>query len=106
MFSHQYGSGRTYTNPNELGFLQQKTRDYHSTSINWAYLISPQQILYFSVNNVFALKNVNGYQYANEPNASGIFDRRALTPAADQFFFVGFLWTISEDGSDNQLDNL
>ncbi|PKA83860.1 outer membrane cobalamin receptor [Ulvibacter sp. MAR_2010_11] len=105
-FSHQYASGRTYTNPNESGFLQNKTRDYHSTSLNWAYLISAQKILYFSINNVFAVKNVNGYQYANTPDASGNFSRRALQPAADQFFFVGFFWTISEDGNENQLDNL
>nr|WP_034262078.1 TonB-dependent receptor [Altibacter lentus] len=105
-FSHQFGSGRSFTDPNEPGFLQKKTRDFHSTSFNWAYLISQQQILYFSVNNVFAFNNVNGYQYASTPNANGVFDRRALTPAADQFFFIGFFWTISEDGSDNQLDNL
>ncbi|NND63970.1 MAG: TonB-dependent receptor plug domain-containing protein, partial [Flavobacteriaceae bacterium] len=104
--SYQYGSGRTYTNPNEPGFLQNKTSDYNSFSLNWAYLISQQKILYFSVNNAFAFKNVNGYQYSSVPNANGVFDRRALRPAADQFFFIGFFWTISEDGTDNQLDNL
>ena len=51
-------------------------------------------------------KNINGYQYADTPDFNGQFNRRALTPAADQFFFVGFFWTISEDGKDNQLDNL
>lgn len=105
-FAHAYGSGRTYTNPNVPGFLQEKTKDYNSLSFNWAYLISQQQILYFSVNNVFGYKNINGYQYSNTPDANGNFNRRALRPAADQFFFVGFFWTISEDGSDNQLDNL
>ncbi len=105
-FSHQYGSGRTYTNPNEPGFLQEKTKSYNSTSFNWAYLISQQKILYFSVNNAFAFKNINGYQYASVPDANGNFNRRALRPAADQFFFIGFFWTISDDGSDNQLDKL
>lgn len=105
-FSYQYGSGRTYTDLNSSGFLQNKTKDYNSVSLNWAYLISQQQILYASVNNVFAFKNVNGYQYANTPDASGNFARRELLPAADQFFFVGFFWTISDDGRDNQLDNL
>jgi len=33
-------------------------------------------------------------------------DRMALKPATVQFFFVGFFLTISEDGTDNQLDNL
>ncbi len=104
--SYQYGSGRTYTDPNEPGFLQKQTRDFNSISFNWAYLISQQKILYFSVNNLLGFKNINGYQYADTPNVNGIFDRRALRPAADQFFFVGFFWTISEDGTDNQLDNL
>jgi hypothetical protein len=105
-FSYAYASGRTYTNPNASGFLNEKTRPYNSLSINWAYLISQQKILYFSVNNVFGFKNVHGYQYADAPNMNGLFDRRALQPAADQFFFIGFFWTISEDKSSNQLDNL
>ncbi|CAM3378995.1 TonB-dependent receptor [Aequorivita lipolytica] len=105
-FSYQYGSGRTYTDLNKPGFLQSKTKSYNSVSLNWAYLISQQKILYVSVNNVFAFKNVNGYQYANAPDVNGNFARRELLPAADQFFFVGFFWTISDDGTDNQLDNL
>ncbi|MBR9845671.1 MAG: TonB-dependent receptor [Algicola sp.] len=105
-FSYNYASGRPYTNPNTNEFLGEKTRSFNSVSLNWAYLISPQKILYASVNNIFAFKNINGYQYANTPDANGNFARRALQPAADQFFFVGFFWTISEDGTDNQLDNL
>ena len=104
--SYQYGSGRTYTDLNQPGFLQSKTESYNSVSLNWAYLLSQQKILYFSINNAFAFRNVNGYQYANTPDANGDFARRELRPAADQFFFVGFFWTISDDGKDNQLDNL
>ncbi|MDN3724086.1 TonB-dependent receptor [Aequorivita sp. SDUM287046] len=105
-FSYQFGSGRFYTDLNRPGFLQEKTGTYNNVSLNWAYLLSQQKILYFSINNAFAFKNVNGYQYANTPDASGNFARRELLPAADQFFFVGFFWTISADGKDNQLDNL
>lgn len=105
-FSYTFASGRTYTNPNTTGFLNEKTKPYNSLSVNWAYLISPQKILYASVNNVLGFKNINGYQYANSPNADGFFDRRTLQPAADQFFFVGFFWTISEDKKSNQLDKL
>jgi outer membrane cobalamin receptor len=105
-FSYQYGSGRSYTDLNKSGFLQDKTKDYNSVSLNWAYLISQQKILYFSINNAFGFQNVNGYQYSNTPDTNGIYSRRSLLPAADQFFFVGFFWTISDDGSDNQLDNL
>jgi hypothetical protein len=104
--SYTYGSGRTYTNPNVPGFLQEQTRAFNSLSLNWAYLITPQKILYASVNNVLGFNNVNGYRYSNTANAQGNFDRQALLPATDQFFFVGFFWTISEDGKENQLDNL
>jgi outer membrane receptor for ferrienterochelin and colicin len=105
-FSYALASGRRYTNPNVEGFLNQKTKPYNSLSINWAYLINQQQILYFSVNNVLGFKNINGYQYGDMPDINNNFARRALRPAADQFFFVGFFWTISDDGQDNQLDNL
>ena len=105
-FSYGFASGRTYTNPNKPGFLNNKTKAYNSLSVNWAYLISPQKILYASVNNVLGFKNINGYQYANTANINGDFARRTLQPAADQFFFVGFFWTISEDKKSNQLDKL
>ncbi len=104
--SYSFASGRTYTNPNETGFLNQKTKSYNSMSLNWAYLISQQKILYLSVNNVLGIKNINGYQYADVPDSNGNYARRTLRPAADQLFFVGFFWTISEKGTDNQLDNL
>ncbi len=105
-FSYTFASGRAYTNPNMPGFLQDQTKSFNSISLNWAYLISQQKILYFSINNVLGFKNINGYQYADVPNMNGIYDRRALQPAADQFFFVGFFWTLSDDGKENQLDNL
>ncbi len=104
--SYAFATGRTYTNPNEVGFLNAKTKPFNSLSLNWAYLLSPQKILYFSINNVLGTKNINGYQYANTPDMNGNFNRRALRPATDQFFFVGFFWTISEKGTDNQLNNL
>ncbi|MDO6597103.1 TonB-dependent receptor [Oceanihabitans sp. 2_MG-2023] len=104
--SYAFASGRTYTNPNETGFLNATTKSYNNLSLNWAYLLSPQKILYLSVNNVLGFKNVNGYQYANTPDINGNFASRSLRPATDQFFFVGFFWTISEKGNDNQLNNL
>ncbi len=105
-FAYTFASGRPYTNPNTNDFLSETTKSFNNLSVNWAYLLSPQKILYLSVNNVLGFSNVYGYQYANTPNADGNFNRRALKPAADSFFFVGFFWTISDDGKDNQLDNL
>lgn len=104
--SYVFATGRNYTNPNEPGFLNAQTKSYNSISLNWAYLISQQKILYFSVNNVLGTRNVFGYNYANQPNMNGVFERQAIVPNADSFFFVGFFWTISDNKNTNQLDNL
>jgi outer membrane cobalamin receptor len=103
---YTFASGRPYNNPNTDQFLAERTKSFNSISLNWAYLIDQQKILYFSVNNILGFRNINGYQYSNTPDINGQFDRMALRPATDQFFFIGFFWTISEDGKDNQLNNL
>lgn len=104
--SYTHASGRPYDNPNTPEFMSEKTKAFNNLSFNWAYLISQQKILYFSVNNVLGFNNINGYQYADAPNMDGVFDRRTIRPPADTFFFVGFFWTISTDKKSNQLDNL
>ncbi len=104
--SYSFGSGRPYNDPNKQGYLAEKTKAYNNISFNWAYLIDQQKILYFSVNNVLGFNNISNYEYANTPNSNGVFDRLAIQPPADSFFFVGFFWTISTDKKSNQLDNL
>ena len=105
-FTQQFSSGRPYNNPNETTFMNGKTKSYSSLSFNWAYLLSQQKILYFSVSNILGTQNIFGYNYANTVNGSGVYDRKAVTPTADRFFFVGFFWTISDNKKDNQLKNL
>lgn len=104
--TNSFTTGRPYNNPNEVKFMNGKTKAYNNVSFSWAYLLSQQKILYFSISNVLGTQNVFGYEYANSPNAKGIFERREITPTADRFFFVGFFWTISQDKKGNQLDNL
>ncbi|MCF6347808.1 MAG: TonB-dependent receptor [Flavobacteriaceae bacterium] len=104
--TYNYASGRPYDNPNSMAFMDGRTKSFNNVSINWSYLISQQKILFISVSNVFGFKNVFGYDYANSPDLNGIFQRQAILPTADRFFFVGFFWTISDDKTKNQLDNL
>ena len=104
--TYTFSSGRPFNNPNETDFMDGKTKTYNNLSVNWAYLISPQKILFFSVTNVAGIKNVYGYNYANTPNSSGVYKSKAIVPTADRFFFVGFFWTISKDKKTNQLENL
>lgn len=105
-FTNSFSSGRPYNNPNETKFMNGKTKSYNSLSFNWAYLLSQQKILYFSVSNVLGTQNVFGYEYANNPDNAGFYNRKEIIPTADRFFFVGFFWTISNDKKDNQLTNL
>lgn len=105
-FTNSYSSGRPYNDPNQAQFMKGKTKAYNSLSFNWAYLLTNQKILYFSVSNVLGNQNVFGYEYANKPNANGIYNRQAILPTADRFFFVGFFWTISQNKNENQLKNL
>lgn len=105
-FTNSYSSGRPYNNPNETKFMNGKTKSYNSLSFNWAYLLSQQKILYFSVSNVLGSQNVFGYEYANNPDNAGFYNRKEIIPTADRFFFVGFFWTISNDKKNNQLRNL
>ena len=104
--TYTFSSGRPYNDPNSTDFMSGKTKAYNNFSANWAYLISPQKILFFSVTNVFGFDNVYGYNYANTPNSAGIYKSQAIVPTADRFFFVGFFWTISKDKKVNQLENL
>ena len=109
--TNSFSSGRPYDNPNvsqnnPSQFMNGKTKTYNSLSFSWAYLLSQQKILYFSMSNVLGTQNVFGYQYANSPDALGTYNRREIIPTADRFFFVGFFWTISDNKKDNQLNNL
>ena len=104
--TYTFASGRPYDNPNSVKFMDGKTKTYNSLSVNWSYLISQQKILFVSVSNILGIKNTYGYNYANTPDINGTFQRQAIVPSADRFFFVGFFWTISDDKTKNQLDNL
>jgi hypothetical protein len=104
--TNSFTTGRPYNNPNEATFMNGKTKNYNSLSMSWAYLISQQKILYFSISNVLGTQNIYGYEYANTADANNVFQRKAIIPTADRFFFVGFFWTISDNKKDNQLNNL
>ena len=110
-FTHNFSTGRPYNNPNEsmsdvTKFMNGKTKSFNNLSFNWAYLLTQQKILYFSVSNVLGTQNVFGYEYAQSPDANGVYNRREIVPTADRFFFLGFFWTISDNKKDNQLKNL
>ena len=104
--TYSFNSGRPYDNPNVTEFMNGKTKAFSNLSFSWAYLLSQQKILFFSVTNVLGTNNIFGYQYANSPDLNGQFQRQAITQPANRFVFVGFFWTISDNKKTNNLDNL
>ena len=104
--TNSFATGRPYNNPNQTQFMNGKTKAYNNLSLSWAYLLTQQKILFFSVSNVLGRDNVFGYQYANSPDLSGTFQRQTIGQPADRFIFVGFFWTISTDKKTNNLNNL
>ena len=64
-FTYQFASERPYNNPNETVFMNGKTTAFNNLSFNWAYLLTQQKILYFSVSNIMGTQNIFGYNYSN-----------------------------------------
>jgi len=104
--TYSFNSGRPFDNPNITEFMSEKTKSFNNLSLSWAYLVSQQKILFFSVTNILGTENIFGYQYANSPDLNGQFQRQAITQPASRFVFVGFFWTISDNKKSNNLDNL
>ncbi len=104
--TNAYVSGRNYNDPNQSSFMDGHIRGYNNLSMSWSFLYSQQKIIHFSVSNVLGASPIYGYQYADQPNAQGIYNRRPIVPTAKRFVFLGYFWTISKNDKDNQLDKL
>lgn len=109
--TYTFSSGRPYTNPNENGFLNQRTENYHNISISCNYIKKFKDLFsvwVISINNPFGFKQVYGYKYASQDlNKDGVFYSNPIQPAARQFVFLGvfFSWGIdrTEDAINNNL---
>ena len=104
--TNSFSTGRPYDNPNEVQFMNGRTKSYNNLSGNWAYFLTPQKILYLGISNILGTQNIYGYNYKITPETNGVYNRSEITPIADRFFFLGFYWTISQDKKSNQLKDL
>ena len=104
--SYSFASGRPYENPNSQEFHADFTKPYHNLSLNAAHLIREHIILYAAITNVLGSDNVFGYEYASQPNASGVYERQPIQQGAKRFLFMGLFITITKNKKENQLENL
>jgi len=91
-FTYKFASGRPYYNPENLNFLQDRTKSYNDFSFNISYLTNIWDnftIVYFSINNVLGFDNVFGYRYSVNPDSNGNYNSYAITPGAKRFVFLG-----------------
>ena len=101
-----FNDGYTYTDPNETGEMNSKTKSYQSLSFSWSYLPKPNLIIHFAVQNVMGRENVFGYSYARSPNEQGVFESLPTGQPAPRFLFLGIFLTLSQDKTANNLNNL
>ncbi|MEM0994896.1 MAG: TonB-dependent receptor [Bacteroidota bacterium] len=97
--TYSYGSPRPYYNPNHDNFHADRTPSFHDLSVNWSYLTNicgQFSILHLSASNILGLQNTFSYQYSQQPNATGQYDRIAVQPANNSFFFVGLFISIGK----------
>lgn len=105
--TYTFASGRPYFNPNRPAdeFMLDRTTSYHNLSAMVAYLTKIKQanaIFVMSVKNVLGTEQVFGYQYATNNPAV----RRASTPLAPRFFYLGVFLNWGVDKRQQTIDDL
>jgi hypothetical protein len=95
--TYKYRSGRPYYNPNNPGFMSDRTRPFNDMSINCSHLTNifgNFTIIYFSCSNLMGFNNIYGYHYEKEPDGSGIYQKHAIQPYAKRTFIIGVFISI------------
>ncbi|WP_026956260.1 TonB-dependent receptor [Algoriphagus vanfongensis] len=104
--SFSMNDGYAYTDPNQGEEMNSKTQSFQNLSLSWSYLPKPNLIIHFAVSNVLGRENVFGYQYAQTPNSSGVYESLPSGQAAPRFLLLGVFLTLSKDKTANNLNNL
>ena len=109
--TYTYSSGRPYINYNDTDpshFMQDRTIDYHTLNLSLNYLKTIKKaftVFVLGVNNPFGFKQEYGYNYASRDlNQDGILYRRAITPTARQFVFLGMFMSWGIDRTQEAID--
>ena len=102
--AYNYATGRPYYNPDDsVEFLTERTPAYNNLSINASYLTMVRKaftVFVVGVTNVLNQEQIFGYRYSPDGTM-----RTAITPAAQQFFFVGAFFSWGTDRRQEVLDN-
>ncbi|MBT3385936.1 MAG: hypothetical protein HN778_03470 [Prolixibacteraceae bacterium] len=89
--TYSFASGRPYFNPNNPGFMSDKTKPYNDLSLSLThltYLFNTQTVIHLIVNNVLGFNNIYGYNYSNTPNNMGFYEAQAITPPSKRMAVI------------------
>lgn len=104
--SFSFNDGYAFTDPNQAGEMNSKTKSYQSLSVSWSYLPKPNLIIHLAVSNALGRDNVFGYTYSTHPTSEGVYESVPQGQVAPRFLFLGVFLTLSKDKNANQLNNL
>jgi len=62
--------------------------------------------VFFMCTNILGINNEFGYQYGNTLNEEGLYNRRAIIPAAKRMILIGATITLGKNGVMSQLKTL
>ncbi len=97
--SNTFASGRPYRNPNQPGFVNSKTKSFHSLDMNLSFLLSKKIILFTSLTNVLGRENIFGYNYSDVPDSSGFYKNNPINVSRDRFFFIGLFISLKNNSA-------
>jgi vitamin B12 transporter len=95
--SYKFRSGRPYYNPNNINFMDDRTKAFNDVSIGLSYLTNLFKnftIIYFSCSNVFGFDNTFGYHFEPEPDETGTYQAHPIQPYAKRTFIIGIFISI------------
>ncbi|MDN5203973.1 TonB-dependent receptor [Fulvivirgaceae bacterium BMA10] len=104
--TYSFTSARPFHDPNQSGFNAGRTKNYHDLSMNVSYLFRSNVIFHAFITNVLGTRQIFGYEYGNQLNTHGQYNRRAIAPPASRFIFLGVFITLAKDKTFNGLPNL
>ncbi|HMN32601.1 MAG: TonB-dependent receptor [Chitinophagaceae bacterium] len=117
--TYTFSSGRPYVNyntsnpnlpnPDAGRFMEDRTIAYHNVGLSANYVRKIQKaftVFVIGVNNPFGFKQIYGYNYATKDlNKDGYLYRKAITPTARQFVFIGIFVSFGIDRTQDAIDN-
>jgi len=98
--------GYTYTNPNQPGEKNARTKPFANLSLSWSYLPRPNIIIHVASSNIPGRDNIFGYDFSPSQEPGGGFEAIPIRQTAPRFIMLGVFITFSGDKNANQLNNL